>query len=337
MILYSLHFNACRQSGETRSSVPPARVRMEQVRATSVPRSIELSGSLEASKTVKLGFMVAGKIDSLPIRENSWVDAGKLIARVEPANYEIALEIASATLDQAQDEYDRLEQLKKAGSVSASDFSKVHNGLRQAKAQRRLQQKNLADTRLCSPISGVLIKSGAEAGEIAPIGVPLFVVAAIQPIRVVSRIPEQEMRFIRPGQEAEVKVGALGLEAKGLITQIGKAADPVTRSFAVEVELPNVDKRLLPGMVAEILIPQNDSTSRITVPLTSLRRFGAETAVFAFDNGTSRAYQRKISIGRIHGDRAEVLSGLQTGDFVITDGSSELQNGAAVQVSGAAR
>jgi multidrug efflux pump subunit AcrA (membrane-fusion protein) len=90
-------------------------------------------------------------------------------------------------------------------------------------------------------------------------------------------------------------------------------------------------------MVAEIRIRQTDSSARITVPLASLRRSGSETALFAFDSGTSRAYQRKISIGKIYGDRAEVLSGLQTGDFVITDGLSELQNGAAVQVSGAAR
>ncbi len=333
LILFGIQFIACRPSEENASSAQPAMVRVERVRVASMPRSLELSGSVEASKMVKLGFLVAGKIDSLPAQDNSWIEAGKLIARVDPANYEIALEIASANLDQVQDEYNRLDQLQKTGSVTASDFSKVSNGLRQAKAQRRLQQKNLADTRLCSPISGVLIKKGAEAGEIAPVGVPLFVVAAIQPIRIVSQIPEQELRFIRQGQEAEVKVEALALNVKGLITKIGKAADPASRSFPVEVELANTDKRLLPGMVAEILIPHTDSSAQITVSMASLRRSGSETTVFAVDSGTSRAYQRKISIGKIYGDRAEILSGIQSGDWVVTADASELQNGVAVKVT----
>jgi RND family efflux transporter MFP subunit len=328
--------NACRSDDAAPSPAQPAPVRIERVRVSGLPRTLELSGSLEASKTVKLGFLVAGRIDSIPAGENAWVEAGKLIARLDPANYQAALDIAEANLDQVQDEFDRLAQLQRTGSVSPADFSKVANGLRQAKAQRRLQQKNLADTRLSSPISGILIKRGAEVGEIAPVGAPLFVVAAIQPIRVVSQIPEQELRFVRPGQRARVKVEALDLEAEGVITQVGKAADPASRAFPVEAELPNADRRLLPGMVAEIRIPQADSAARMTVPLASLRRSGSGTAVFAVDSGAARVYLRKVALGKIYGDRAEILSGLAAGEWVVADGASELQNGTEVKIAGAA-
>ena len=336
LILFVILFTACRSSDSERTAIQPASVRIERIREAALPRTIELSGSVEASKTVKLGFLVAGKIDSIPAQENSWIEAGRLIARIDPANYEIALEIAAAAADQAQDEYDRIGQLRASGSVSPSDYSKAGNGLRQAKAQRRLQQKNLADTRLVSPLAGVLIKRGAEVGEIAPVGIPLFVVAAIQPIRIVSQIPEQELSSIRPGQAAEARVDALGLRAEGRITKIGKAADPASRSFLVEVELPNTDKRLLPGMLAQLRIPQADSSARITVPLSSLRRSGSETTVFAVDSGSARAYQRKISLGKVYGERAEIVSGLKAGEWVVSEGASELQNGVAVKIAGAA-
>ncbi len=157
-------------------------VTVQKLQIVSVNEEISASANIEGNKTVKLGFMVAGKINYIAAEEGATIKVGQLLASLDPENYSIAKEMADANLNQAQDDYNRLSIMHNRKSISESDFSKVSNALKVAQAQQHLQVKNLSDTKIYAPINGVLLKKGTEVGEIIGTGLPLFVVSNIQTV-----------------------------------------------------------------------------------------------------------------------------------------------------------
>jgi len=133
-------------------------IKTEQVNKFIANEAIAISGNIEGKTTVHLGFMVAGKINYISGKEGQNISKGQLIASLDPTNYVIAKEVSDAQVNSTSDEFKRLKIMHDRGSVSDGDFNKIVFGLDQAKSQQKLQAKNISDTKLFSPISGVLLK-----------------------------------------------------------------------------------------------------------------------------------------------------------------------------------
>ena len=202
-------------------------------------KEISLSGNIEGFKTVRLGFMVAGRINFIAVNEGQRVSLGQLLSSLDPASYVIAKELADIQVNQVQDEYNRLKMMHDNNSLSESDFAKITFGLQQAKAQQKLHSRNLEETKLYSPFEGVLLKKLCEVGEITGIGMPLFVVSDIRKIKVNAYIPENELHNVNIGQAACVTISSLNKEFEGSITEVGSAADPASRAFSIRIEIDN--------------------------------------------------------------------------------------------------
>lgn len=299
-----------------------------------IPDEISLSGNIEGYKTVRLGFMVAGKIDYISVNEGDKVTQGQVIASLDPASYSIAKEIADIQVSQVQDEYNRLKAMHDSNSLSESDFSKISYGLQLAKAQQKLHAKNLQDTKLYSPLDGILLKKLAETGEIIGTGLPLFVVSDIRKIKVSAFIPENELHKIRIGQKAEVHVSSLESAFEGKITEVGSAADAASRSFSVKIELPNPDLLIRPGMIAEVQIIPEKVNMVLSVPAGAvLHDFNDKSYVYVIDAINNKAYRRDIIPGKIIQNDIEIISGLSEGETIATGGQYKLTDGSVVEIS----
>lgn len=326
---------ACQKEPPEAPAAPPS-IQAQHLRAQVRRGDLSLSGSVEGSRTAKLGFLVAGKIAAISAQEGQEVRAGQILASLDPESYRLALEIADAALAQVQDEYDRLATLRTKGSVSESDFAKVTYGLRQAKAQRQLQAKNLADTRLVSEFSGVLLLRGAEIGEIVPSGTPLFTVASIDPVKVTAQVPEKDLRHLRIGQSAKLRIDAIDTTLVGKVVEVGALADATTRSFSVKLEVANPRHRLRPGMIARIAIASQDSSRSLLLPLACIqRRSEGDAVVFVVDSARSQVFEQRVSLGTVVGDSVEILSGLNEGAFVATQGVAKLHDAARILLGSA--
>lgn len=311
----------------------PVPVLLQKVRYDTVKRSVSVSGTIEGSKTVKLGFMIGGKINYIAGEEGAVLAAGQLLASLDPENYGIAKDIADANLDQTQDEYNRLEQMHERNSISTSDFSKIANALKVSKAQQRLQAKNLSDTKLYSPITGVLLKRGAEAGEIIGAGLPLFAVSNIRTVKVCASVPESDLHGLKLNGMARVLVSSINQVSTGNIVEIGSVADPASRTFTVKIELNNPKLLIRPGMTAEADIFTDSVAKAIIISAeTVLHEIDNSSYVFVADLARKQAFKRDIAPGRINGNDIEVISGLQEGDLVVTGGQQKLNNGSSIEV-----
>jgi membrane fusion protein, multidrug efflux system len=339
LFLYALAaftFTSCdkAQKQPTESTLNSIAVVTSTVENRQSERDISISGNIEGDKTVHLGFMVAGKISYIAANEGQKINKGQLVSSLEPTNYAISKEITDAQLGQVQDEYERLKIMHERQSISDSDFSKISRSLEQAKAQQKLQVKNLSDTKLYSPISGVLLKKNAEVGEITATGTQLFVISDISTVKANAYIPESELQNIKIGQESTVLVSSLNETFKGKITEVGSSADPSSRAYTVKITIPNPKLLIRPGMIAEVEIKTGKKINAMAIPTEAvLRNINNENVVYVVDKAKNKAFERKVSLGQLTDNYIEILSGLSAGEIIVTAGQNKLTDGADITVT----
>ncbi|WP_080054349.1 efflux RND transporter periplasmic adaptor subunit [Spirosoma aerolatum] len=306
----------------------------EQVTKQPINRTTSISGNIEGSRTVRLGFMVAGKLNFIAADEGQPVRKGQLLASLDPTNYGIAKELSDVQVAQVGDEYNRLKIMHDRNSLSDADFAKVNFGLQQAKVQQKLQTKNLSDTKLYAPISGVMLKKMAEVGEITGVGTPLFVVSDISKVNVNAYIPESELHTIKIGQSARVLVSSVGQTFTGKVKEVGSVADVTSRAFTVKIELPNPNGLIRPGMIAEITLASNQPVDRLLLPAEAiLHDTDNQSYVYVVDKGQQKAFRRNVSVGQLVKNKIEVTAGLSPQEIVVTGGQQKLTDGSSVSLS----
>jgi RND family efflux transporter MFP subunit len=256
-----------------------------------------------------------------------------LLASLDSVNYTIAKDIADANLSQTQDEYDRLTKMHERNSISESDFSKITNSLKIVKSQQQLQAKNLSDTRLYTPISGVLLKKGAEIGEIIGAGLPLFAVSNIRKVKVCASIPESDLHYIRLNQKAEIRISSLDSTFTGTIVEVGSVADPASRAFTVKITLNNPDLLIRPGMTAEVKINTDNLLNVINIPASAvMHELDNSAYVYVADLTKSQVFKRPVALGRLNGNNIDLISGLQENEMIVVGGQQNLNNGSLIEV-----
>lgn len=334
-VLTTLLLASCKHN-ETKTTENKAQaiaVNVTKVESSQANKEVSVSGNVDGSTTVRLGFLVAGRINFISSREGQNIGKGQLVATIEPTNYKIAKDLSDVQVNQVSDEYNRLKLMRDRNSISESDFSKVNFTLQQAKLQQQLQQKNLTDTKLYSPISGVLIKKLGEVGEIIGTGNPLLVISDIRKVKVLAYIPEGELHLIKLGQMAEVTISALDKTFKGRVTEVGSAADATSRAFTIKIEVDNPGLLIRPGMIAEARIKTNVAAQRILLPLEIINHdLDNQEFVYVVDQAQNKAFKRKISIGKVADNQVEVVSGLNVGEVVVSAGQNKLSDGSLITI-----
>jgi RND family efflux transporter MFP subunit len=336
VLALSVALVSCRSGQKEPTTVSGAAIPVitQAVSRTGTPSTLPLSGNVEGYTTVRLGFMVAGKINFISSQEGQKVTKGQLLSSLEPTSYQVAKAQADIQVNQLKDEYNRIKLMYDRNSISQSDFNKVSFSLQQAIQQQKLHAKNLADTRLYSPITGVLLKKMAEAGEIAGMGTPLFVVSDIRRVKVNAFIPETELNSITLGEQAKVYISSLDKTFTGKVTEIGSAADATSRAFTVKVDMDNPGLLIRPGMIAEVLLENRSTNQMLTLPTEAiLHDTDNQTYVFIADSSQHRAYKRKVTVGQLINNQVEVSTGIQEGELVVTGGQQKLSDGIAISLN----
>lgn len=309
-------------------------VRVQPAAAVDRPHTTVASGVVEARTTVDVAFQVPGKVVEVGPDEGDAVSAGQLLARVDPTDYRLAVDQAAAQAEHAARERDRFRALVEAGSVAPNDYERVESAARQSGAGAGLAGKRLADTRLASPITGVVARRAIDRGETAAPGQTVFTVVDMDPVRVRIGVPEADVGAVRAGQPASVRLPALGdTTFNGRVTLVGVAADPATRSYAVEVSVPNPRRRIKVGMVAEASVRGDRRERAVAVPLGAVvRDADGATLLYVLDQNGGRVHARRVTLGQASGDDVEVLRGLAAGEPVVVAGQHRVRDGSRVSV-----
>lgn len=300
-----------------------------EAKHVSVPIRVEVTGQVAPIFQATLSSRIQGTIDKLVVREGSKVSKGQLLIQLDSRDLQAELARANAEMENAKAHLDRMNQLYAQDAVSKQEMENATRAYRVAEANRKAVEAQLSYTTVRAPFDGIITEKKVEAGELASPGQPLLRMEDHQRLRLEATVAEGDLRSVSRGDTIPVIIDALGERTlTGTVSQILPAGDPQTHTFMVKVDLPKT-VGLKSGMFGRFPLDKG-ATQTILVPLTALVERGELSSVFIVGSDDI-ARLRWVKVGRRFEQQVEILSGLNEGERVLTDGSRGA-DGAAVQV-----
>ncbi len=280
---------------------------------------------------------------SMPLRIKAiYADEGVRVAKgqrlvvlddVNTTSYQLQLDNAKANLNNVQVEYNRALELYKIGGGTKQMLDQVETQLINAKnavasAQRAL--RNAAEnTVLTSPISGVVTKRNYDPGDMTG-QLPILSISQVQPVKIVINVSEGELPKVMKGMPATITFDTFGSEEfKGTVTMTMPTVDPQTRTFGVEITVPNSDNRILPGMFGRVKLNLGQANHVVVPDRAVVKQQGSGNQyVYIYKDG--KVEYRQVELGQRLGDSYELVSGVEDGAQVVVSGQNGLTNGCEV-------
>ena len=254
---------------------------------------------------------------------------------------EVRARVESATTqrDLAAADLKRFQSLRDQGFISGAEMERRSAQLKaaqatldQARAQQSSQGNQAAYTQLLADAGGVVTGVDAEVGQVVAAGTPVVRLAQDGPRDVVFAVPEDRVAAVRVGQPVTVRAWASDGQWHGSVREVAAAADPVTRTYAVKVALAGEAPPL--GATVTVVPQQSGAQGAavIKLPTSALRREGAGTAVWVFDEASSSVRSQPVQVAGADGNEAVIADGLTPGMRVVASGVHVLAPGQKVSV-----
>ena len=239
-------------------------VRVKTYKVDALPLEVTLRGRTKANAIVTAPAETSGIVQSVAVKKGQNVEVGDLLCKLDSSTRvdtvrqaEASLDQAKATLKQAQTSFDSNMSLIDKGLAPANTADQLDATLASAKAGVQAAETALASAKaelervdIRAKVAGVIQAPIADAGTLLTTGSPCATIAQLDPMLFTGNVPEARIALAKTGLTAEVSTVS-GITAEGKVTYISKVADNATRSFPIEIELPNPDGKILDGLSAE--------------------------------------------------------------------------------------
>lgn len=311
----------------------PIRVKTLVVSPAMADNSVSYVGIVEEREGTAVSFTGMGVVKRLLVSEGQAVGHGQLIAEMDDTQARNLLAGAEATMKQANDAHERYGMLHENGSLPEVKWVEIESKVEQAKSQLEVARKNLADCRLTAPVSGIIGKKLVGAGETAMPSQAVVTILDISSVKVKVSVPEAEISRLSSTTPSTIMVEAAKTTLKGGHIEKGIEADPLTHTYDVRIQVQNSDRKLLPGMVANVQFSPDGSQSlqAKSLPVTSVqRRSDGSLFVWTIAND-STAHRTTVTTGDTHGNYITIVDGINLGQRVVTEGYQKLSEGTRVR------
>lgn len=315
-------------------------VKVMSVESANVEQVFTYTASTEADKINNISSSMPLRIESILVDEGQRVSAGQRVVVLDDVNttsYELQVSTAEAQLRNVQVEYNRAMELFKIGGGTKQAVDQMETQLvnaRNAVASAKRALANAQENRvLTSPVSGVVTQRNYDPGDMTG-SMPILTVAQVQPIKIVINVSESEFTLIHTGMKADITLDPYGDEAfTGTISKIMPTVDPNTRTFGVEITLPNPENRVLPGMFGRVSLTLGEANHIVVPDRAVVKQQGSGNYyIYVYDPSSSTVDYRKVELGQRLGSNYEVISGIEPGSQVVISGQNALANGKKVQL-----
>ena len=320
----------------------------------SLPITIEALGNVVATQTVAVKSRVAGLLERVHFTEGDRVEAGQLLAEIDPRELRVQLAQAEgqlarnrALLENARVDLRRYETLFKQDSIARQQVDTQRALVRQYEGQIRVDEAQVANARLqlgyarvTAPISGRVGLRQVDAGNMVTGAEPngLVVITEVEPISVVFAIPQDELPRVldRMASGERLAVQAFdrtqsNLLATGVLVSVDNQIDPATGTIKLRAQFDNSDGRLFPNQFVNARLELDTLRDVVTVPAPAIQR--GSQGLFVYVVKADRTVElRPVGLGPTDGQRLVVASGLRPGERVVVDGIDRLREGSPVDL-----
>jgi membrane fusion protein (multidrug efflux system) len=310
----------------------PASVFAEEVQVRQFSNQIEALGTLEPNEQVELTLNAADRVRAIYFDDGQRVTKGKTLLSLAQREQVAIVEGAEATAEEARRQLERITRLVESEAVSQSELDQARRNMDSATAQLRAVQSRQQDRVLVAPFDGVLGFRQVSVGSFVRPGDVVATLIDDSEMNLEFAVPSIFLRSLKPGTAIQASTADLRGEVfDGVVATINNSIDPVTRSVRVRATLPNPDRLLIAGMFMQVTLVA-DPRQGLAIPEEAIQPVGPKAFVFAAieRDGKLVATRKEVTLGSRQSGYVEILSGLDEGDKVITEGIIRVREGAEV-------
>ncbi len=307
-------------------------------------------GRIDANKKAELSFRVSGKIKELPVKEGDEVLKGDLIAKLDPTDFQIAVNDKKALFTRAANDYHRGQKLVKEGHISKMDFDKLEANFLSSRAALNLAKQQLAYTELKAPFDGIVARRHIQNFEEVQAKQPIVTLNDNEILEVKFDLPEnlilrlQRVGVVEEGEDLKMKdkipvfatfQSQSDKEYPLTFKEMSTKADSSTQTFSVTYTMkrPN-DVIVLPGMTATVKIDFSkvmEAKHVFYLPVSAVIADAAlKPVVWVVDEKTMQVAPVSVKVGTMKGNQIEVTEGIKDGQRVVVAGVPFLYKGLKV-------
>lgn len=341
--LLSLNLTGC--GSATASADPQQEVNAEKTEIAAVPVEVTraMTGNisshyastaiLEAKDEAQVVSKVAGILQSVYVEEGDYVQAGQILAKIEPQRYQLNLNKAKAELAKVKSELNRIEKVHGQNLVSADTYEQLKWQYESTKSALDIAKLNLKETEIIAPISGFIAERYVKVGNVVQQyqQKSMFHIVEQKQLQGIVHLPEQQLRHVKVGQHTSLKLSAIGdTPVSAIIERISPIVNAQTGTFKVTLNIPNEAGILKSGMFAEVAIRYNTHENVTLIPRKALISLDNQHTVYSIVDG--KASKQLVKIGFQEGSLVEVIAGLDSDTQVVTAGHNNLKDNATIQI-----
>lgn len=312
---------------------PPTTVEFFTARPEAVEDTVALVGQLEAEESVEIRSEIDGVIAAIEFDEGRDVKKGAVLFRLRDDEQRARLLEAQANLALAEEVYGRTQKLARQNITAASQLDRARADLEAARARVEIAQVEIDRTQIRAPFDGVLGARRVSPGDRVEPSTILVTLDAVARLRLSFVVPEIAVPLARVGRSVQLTTAPYpGEEWTGEVYFVAPSLDPATRRLLLKAWVPNPDRRLRPGLFANLQLALGQRDGALLVPEEAVvyDRQGAFVWKVAEDATAKRV---PVSVGVNRAGRVEVTEGLRPGDTIVSAGTHKVQPGIPLRTS----
>lgn len=306
-----------------------------------------VSGDLTPEREAMIRAQVGGSVLQTYADQGQAVRAGQTLARIEAGGLQdvylsarAGVTAASNSADVANRELERSEKLLAAGAIAERDIEQARRAaisanaaLADARARLATAQKQVGNTNVTSPMSGIVSERPISAGDVVQPGAAMFTVVDPSSMRLEGSVPSEQLNQVKVGAPVTFTVnGYPGRTFKGRVTRVNPTADPATRQVRVFISIPNAEGTLVGGLFANGRLAA-DSRTGLVAPVTAVDSRSNVPAVFRIKGGKVERVPVQLGLRDEGSEKIEIVSGVQAGDTLLLGAAQGITPGTIVKVS----
>jgi len=332
LVLFALAATGCNSDAlEGVQGAPPSIVEIARVESRVFSERVPIVGQLAAAESVVIRPEVSGILESIEFQEGQRVSAGDVLFVLRSDEQRAALREAEANRVLAADVFERTEKLSKVKVSAASELTQARARVAAAEAVVDLARVNLERTRVLAPFDGALGARSVSPGDWVDSDVALVQIDAVDRLQLQFSLPENAIALAEPGLEVTAQVAAYPDEDfTGVVYFISPALDHASRRLALKAWVPNAEGRLRPGMFARVELEVERTEQAVVVPESAIANDATGSYVWRVDP-ESVAERTAVELGTRRDGQVVIVSGLASGDTIVTSGTHKVLEGGKVQ------
>ena len=292
---------------------------------------ITATGNIIPNEAVEIRPERSGKLVSLGFREATYVEKGRLLAKIDDADLLAQKDKLAVQLKLAEIELERARGLLAIQAATQEEVDRLSNRVEELKADQRIVDVQLDRSKVLAPFDGYVgLRDISEGAYVTPQNV-LVDLQQINPIKLEFEVPEKYLSLVKNGQELTFFVSGSEQQYKARVYALSSDIAPGTRTFTVRATATNGNNQLKPGQFAKVELVTGVNESAVIIPTDAIIPVIDGKQVYVFRDG--KAIGTAVTTGTRLDARVEITDGLQVGDSIIVSGLLSLTNGTPVQVN----